>query len=450
MNRSETVDVKLIDMVLCLSRAIDFLHPRISEHHLRVAYIGACLAEELGLAAGPTQDVLIAGALHDVAAVTSPIRHDLFEKELTDRRSGNTHPPDDLHRHGFDAYRMLRDFSPFALASSAIRFHHVDWNFGEGNAFRGEPVPLASHILRLADLLAVLPSDEQGILEQVGALRQRIAAGAGSMFHPAIVAAFGEIAAKESFWFDLTSRHKEEIIRRRFGAAQVRLDLEGLHDLSGIFGRIIDCRSPFTATHSSGVAATGEALALRLGMSRSQTRWIGVAGYLHDIGKLAVPSAILDKPGKLTAEEMLTIKQHPYHTHQILAMVPGLEQVNTWASLHHERLDGKGYPFRARAIPLGSRIIAVADIFTAITENRPYRNGMERAQCLSTLDKLVAEGAIDGDIVAVLHSDFDEVHHIRSRSQQANAYPYHHADTARSSRPERHPAAVERRAPAQA
>ena len=422
---SETVDVRLFDMVLCLSRAIDFLHPRISEHHLRVAYTAACLAEELGLAAGPIQDVLIAGALHDVAAVTSPIRHDLFEKALADRHSGNAHRHDDLHRHGFDAYRMLRDFSPFALAASAIRFHHVDWNFGEGNTFRGEPVPLASHILRLADVVAVTPSDGVSILEQVGALRKRIDAGTGRLFHPDIVAAFGAIAEKESFWFDLTNRHKEDIIRRRFGVAQVRLDLDGLYSLSGIFGRIIDCRSPFTATHSSGVAATSEALAVRLGISASQTRLIGVAGYLHDIGKLAVPSAILDKPGKLTAEEMLVIKQHPYHTYQILAMVPGLETVNTWASLHHERLDAKGYPFRARTIPLGSRIIAVADIFTALTEDRPYRNGMERTQCLSVLDNLVAEGAIDGAIVAVLHHDFDEIHYIRSRSQQANAYPYH-------------------------
>ncbi|HAT31275.1 MAG TPA: hypothetical protein DCW29_10620 [Janthinobacterium sp.] len=157
-------------------------------------------------------------------------------------------------------------------------------------------------------------------------------------------------------------------------------------------------------------------------MSPSQTSLIGVAGYLHDIGKLAIPSTILDKPGKLTEAEMLIIKKHPYHTHQILAMVPGLEMVNTWACLHHERLDGGGYPFRARDIPLGSRIIAVADIFTAITEDRPYRKGMDRAQCLSTLNNLVAERAIDGDIVGLLHNDFDRIHHIRSRSQQANAY----------------------------
>lgn len=422
---SEAVDVKLIDMVLCLSRAVDFLHPRISEHHLRVAYIGACLAEELGLAAGTINDVLIAGALHDIAAVTSPSRHDLFEKAMTDRHADNSHRLDNLHHHGFDACRILSDFSPFALAASAIRFHHVDWGFGEGDTFCGEPVPLASHIVRLADVVAVLPDDKRNILEQVGAVRARIEAGSGSLFHPEVVAAFGEMTAKESFWLDLTSRHKEEVIRRRFGVAEVKLDLSSLHNLSGIFGRIVDGRSPFTATHSSGVAATSEALAIRLGMSASQTQLIGVAGYLHDIGKLAIPSAILDKPGKLSADEMLIMKQHPYHTYQILAMVPGLETVNTWASLHHERLDATGYPFRTGTIPLGSRIIAVADIFTAITEDRPYRDGMDRVQCLAALDKLVAERAIDGDIVALLHDDFDKIHHIRSRSQQANAHRFY-------------------------
>lgn len=146
-----------------------------------------------------------------------------------------------------------------------------------------------------------------------------------------------------------------------------------------------------------------------------------MAGNLHDIGKLAVPTEILDKPGKLTPQEMFIIRQHPYYTHRILSTVPGLETVNTWASLHHKRLDGRGYPFRPRELPLGSRIIAVADIFTAITENRPYRRGMDRLQCLAVLDQLVAEGAIDGDVVAVLRHDFDQIHHIRRRSQSAHA-----------------------------
>ncbi|HCE07685.1 MAG TPA: hypothetical protein DEQ40_03590 [Oxalobacteraceae bacterium] len=125
---SEAIDIKLSDMVLCFSRAIDFLHPRIFEHHLRVAYIASCLAEKLGLGPEQTQDVLIAGALHDIAVVSSATRHDLFDDALTHYHSGSIHIPDNLHRHGFEGYLLLRDLPPFAKAASAIRFHHVDWD----------------------------------------------------------------------------------------------------------------------------------------------------------------------------------------------------------------------------------------------------------------------------------------------------------------------------------
>lgn len=417
---SEDIDVKLFSMVLCFSRAIDFLHPKISEHHLRVAYIASCLAEELGLGQGQIQEALIAGALHDVAAVSSAMHFDLFDDALTRYHVGTRQIPDNLHLHGWEGYLLLRDFAPFAKAASAIRFHHVNWDFGCGREFEGEQVPLTSHILRLADRIAVLPDDDRNVLEQVAGIRQEVASGTGRWFMPTVAAAFDGISEKESFWLDLTSRHKEEIISRRFGGSKVSLDLNGLYQLARIFGKIIDCRSPFTAAHSSGVAATSEELAHRLGMSPIERRLIGVAGNLHDIGKLAVPTEILDKPGKLTPQEMFIIRQHPYYTHRILSTVPGLETVNTWASLHHERLDGRGYPFRPRELPLGSRIIAVADIFTAITENRPYRRGMDRTQCLAVLDQLVAEGAIDGDVVAVLRHDFDQIHHIRLRSQPAH------------------------------
>lgn len=415
MARSE-IDVNLFDMVLCLSRAIDFLHPTISEHHLRVAYIASCTAEELGLGLEETQDVLIAGALHDLAAACSPAWLGLLDAALT--HGAARHPPDEVHRHGLEGYLMLRDFSPFARAAYAIRFHHVDWDDGRGSESAGELVPMASHILRMADEVAVLPCDDMHILRHASAIRTAVAADSGKMFHPRVAQAFESISRKESFWMDLASRHKESILKRRFGTSTVLLSLEELHRLSRVFGKIIDYRSSFTATHSSGVAATSETLAARLALPAQERTLIGVAGYLHDIGKLAVPPEILDKPGKLTPDELLVIKQHPYFTHQILSMVPGLETVNTWASLHHDRLDGSGYPFRPRDIPLGARIIAVADVFTAITEDRPYRRGMTRAQCLAVLDQMAVERAIDGDIVAVLRNDFEEIHHARSISQQ--------------------------------
>ncbi|BCO27765.1 3'3'-cGAMP-specific phosphodiesterase 1 [Rhodoferax lithotrophicus] len=418
----DEIDVELFSMVLCFSRAIEFLHPKISEHHLRVAYVASCLAEELDLGQEEIQDALIAGALHDVVAVSSAMHFDLFDDALTRSHSSGRWFPENLHQHGWEGYLLLRDFAPFAKAALAIRFHHVNWDFGHGSEFDGQPVPLISHILRLADRISVMPENEHNVLAQASGIRLAIAAETGRCFMPMVVAAFDGISEKESFWLDLTSPHKEEIVRCRFGNSKLSLGLDGLYQLARVFGKMIDYRSPFTATHSSGVAATSEELAARLGMSPNETTLIGVAGNLHDIGKLAVSTEILNKPGPLTPAEMFIIRQHPYYTHRILSMVPGLETVNTWAALHHERLDGKGYPFRSRELTLGSRIVAVADVFTAITENRPYRSGMARAQCLAVLDELVTDGAINGDVVAALRGDFEQIHHIRCQSQQAHVH----------------------------
>lgn len=413
----EEIKIKLFDMVLSFSRALDLLHPAILDHHLRVAYIACCIAEELGFTAAEIQNVLIAGALHDAGAASSAVRLRLLEYALNRYRLDGAEIPEDIHKHGFEGFELMQNFPPFAQAASAIRFHHVEWDFGRGSEFAGEPVPLGASILYLSDRVAVMPVTERNILEQAAEIREAVAADTGKWFMPEVVAAFQEASAPESFWLDVMCQHKEAIIMDRFGGHEIELTPDALLELSKVFGKIIDYRSPFTATHSSGVAAVAEVLGQRLGFSPTDNKLLKVAGYLHDIGKLAVPTEILDKPGKLTKEEMFVVKQHPYDTFRILSMVPGLKTVNTWASLHHERLDRQGYPFRSHEIPLGSRIVAVADIFTAITEDRPYRMGMDRTRAIAVLDQMVLDKVIDGDIVAVLRNDYDEFHRIRSLSQ---------------------------------
>ncbi|HEY0846261.1 MAG TPA: HD domain-containing phosphohydrolase [Noviherbaspirillum sp.] len=402
----DSVDVALFDMVLSLSRAIDLLHPAICEHHLRVAYASGCIGEALGLSADAVQDLVVAGALHDIAAVCAPSSRSLLDRALR-YYGGDNSDFEDVHAHARDGNLILRDFPPFAQAAAAIRFHHVDWCDGSGAWRRGEQVPLASHILRIADRLAVLPCDGRPILSQKYAIQQAVREGRGSLFVPALVDAFEAVSARDVFWLDLVGKHKESTLRRRFGGTAIRLDLDGLYALAKMFARIIDYRSSFTALHSSRVAEASELLATRLELPANGVRLIGVAGYLHDIGKLSIPTALLDKPGRLTDEEMLLIRQHPYYTREILCPVPGLETVSMWASYHHERLDGAGYPFRPQHLPTEARIVAVADVYTALTEDRPYRRGMEKADCFRVLDGMVSGGALDGDIVALLRTAYD-------------------------------------------
>ena len=155
------------------------------------------------------------------------------------------------------------------------------------------------------------------------------------------------------------------------------VSLDKTVELTVVLSRIIDYRSAFTAMHSAGVAASATALARLSGMDEDECKMMRIAGLLHDIGKLKVPRAILEKPGKLTEEEFNIVKEHPYYTRLNMMNLEGFEKIANWAAFHHEKLNGKGYPFHldASSLDTGARIMAVADIFSAITEVRPCAPG---------------------------------------------------------------------------
>jgi len=157
-----------------------------------------------------------------------------------------------------------------------------------------------------------------------------------------------------------------------------------------------------------------------VGFSDEEGKLIEIAANLHDLGKLAVPSEIIEKPGKLTDEEWHIMRSHVYYTHQILNSVDILGLINTWSALHQERLNGKGYPFgyKNEELPLGSRIMAVADIFTALTENRPYRKGMNQETAMHVLQSMADRGEIDGHLVNLVFENYDKMNNARDAAQQ--------------------------------
>jgi len=151
-----------------------------------------------------------------------------------------------------------------------------------------------------------------------------------------------------------------------------------------------------------------------------------IAGYLHDLGKVTVDNSILEKPGKLNEDEFNIIRAHTYYTYHLLYAIPQFDTIKIWASYHHEKLNGTGYPFHIKEdnLPLGSRIVAVADVFTAITEDRPYRKGMDDEQAIRVLNSMVAEGALDGMVVQVLLDHFHEINTLRQHAQLEAAERY--------------------------
>jgi HD-GYP domain-containing protein (c-di-GMP phosphodiesterase class II) len=180
-------------------------------------------------------------------------------------------------------------------------------------------------------------------------------------------------------------------------------DDEDLDRIASAFADIVDAKSPLTASHSQRVAGYAWSLADKLGLSAAEATDVRRAGLLHDLGKLGVPNAILDKPGALTEAEYEQIKRHPELTLRILSPVVQLEAVAEMAACHHERLDGRGY-FRGLAAPslaLGARIVAVADVYEALTADRPYRASMPNEQAIAILDEETG-GHLAHDVVEAL------------------------------------------------
>jgi len=415
--------VPLYDMVRCLSRAMDFVDKRMVNHHQRVAYIAGAVAKELGMGTQRRDMLVLAGTLHDVGAVSLAERLSLLEFEAF-----NVEP------HCERGYRFLHGFRPFHPIARQVLHHHLDWNDGKGEVSRGREVPLESHLLHLADRVDALIDHGRPVLLQSTRVCRELQLYSGSRFRPDLVEAFLECAAKEFFWLDIVSPTIEPILATTLYDGRDSLDLDGLLEIAGLFSRVIDFRSRFTAVHSSGVAAVAEALARSAELPDRECRTVRLAGELHDLGKLAVPVEILEKPARLRPSERTIIRSHTYHTYRVLESVPGLEEVNAWASFHHERPDGKGYPFHVSGekYSLCCRIMSVADIFTALTEDRPYRKGMESGAVLKTLQSMARHSQLDQGLVELVRRDFDQLNDARRVTQERALRDYRAFDASTS------------------
>jgi len=150
---------------------------------------------------------------------------------------------------------------------------------------------------------------------------------------------------------------------------------------------LIDLRDRYTGSHSSRVATYSRSIAVHLGLNDNEIDSVVLAASLHDIGKIGVPDHVLLKQGKLTDEEFFWIKRHPEYGWMALRNVEGFEQESLMVLHHHERLDGYGYPagLQGNQIPLGSRIISVADSYDALTTDRPYRKARSKEAALEEI-----------------------------------------------------------------
>ena len=392
--------IDLVQVVLALADALDLVGIDEVAHGKRVGYMAFKCAEGEGLAKGGRERLFGIGLLHD-CGVSSSREHAHLVTEIQWQGAEG---------HAAEGAGLLRGFPPLADYAEVVRYHHTPWDRlkrldGVDPAARRE-----ANLIFLVDRVDALAAAHYSVdlLEQIDPIRDWVKRNAGTLFVPDLVDLFLDVSASEAFWMMLEPPHLERFVFDMERRADSReLSLLEVKQLAALFAHVVDAKSEFTARHSLGVARLARYLAQKTALTPLQVEKVEIAGLLHDIGKLRIPDELLEKNGALTDAERRTMHRHSFETYQVLRRIEGLSDIALWAAYHHETPTGKGYPFgrSGGALSLEARIIAVADVFQALAQRRPYRGPLSPDQIVEALHGFVAQGRLDAAIVALVSAD---------------------------------------------
>ena len=279
---------------------------------------------------------------------------------------------------------------------SGIRSLDERWDgSGKPEGLEGEGIPLFSRIALAAQVFDIFHSG--GGLD---AARREIVARSGTWFDPAVADALIAVADRPGLSAELADG---EGLVAAAPQTSVPIDESYLDEVAAAFADVVDAKSPFTSGHCERVTLYADMIAEEMGLAPDRRRRLRRAALLHDIGKLGVGNDILDKPGRPDEGEWEVIRAHPVHGRRILELAGAFADCAHVAGDHHEKLDGTGYPngIGGDAIALETRIVTVADVFDALSADRPYRDAMPVAKALAILNEGIGT-AFDGHCVEAL------------------------------------------------
>jgi HD-GYP domain-containing protein (c-di-GMP phosphodiesterase class II) len=270
----------------------------------------------------------------------------------------------------------------------------------------GSKIPIYSRIALLAQVVDVFQ-----VSSGFKAAGQEVKNRSGTWFDPELAEAFERAALRPEFWEMLRSDNLQTALYELEPAQQQKIVHEDyLDDIAAAFAQVIDSKSPYTSGHSERVTLFTDLIAEELGLAEERRRWLKRAALLHDIGKLGVSNSILDKAGKLDADEWAAMKMHAAYSETILSRIAAFASLAEIAGANHERLDGNGYPrgLKGDQIALETRIITTSDIFDALTADRPYRAAMPITKAMTIMDEMVGT-AIDAACFAALRRSIGRI-----------------------------------------
>ena len=356
------------------------------DHGPMVAMLASQLGRELGLSKAECSELFFAAVLSDMGMVG--LAEDAWENpaaELTPavRERVQMHPRRSEAR--VRGVPHLEELAPL------LRHHHEWWDgSGYPDRLSGDDIPVGARILRLADTVAALSKERP----QRGALgpdeiAEVVSASSGKEFAPDVADCYLALhRAREIPRFD-PQAYRHTVLRAADSLLPEEVSPLSTSQLLTIVANLIDAKDPYTAGHSRRVSVLAVAVAEQLDLDPSTRSALWAGGYLHDLGKLAVPLRVLAKNGRLTDEEFDFIKAHPTEGAAILEGIPTLQHLTAGVRYHHERWDGQGYPegLSGERIPLVAQIMAVCDAYDAMTSKRAYRDSCPPERALEEVER---------------------------------------------------------------
>lgn len=392
------MEFNLNEFLLALSFALDFvemdLFGVVTNHSKRVAYISMKLAENMGLSKQEIFDMVSLAILHD-NGISERNLHNEFNKNITDIQRFEL-----KQEHGIKGEENIKHYPFMTDVKNVISYHHENYDGSGFFNIKGDEIPIMSQIIKLADTIELSAPLNGMYIEDKLKLQELVKNGEGTLYAPSLIKAYLDISQKAHFWLDMKDEFISASLQRYMPNFTMNLPISRVNDITRVFTKIIDGKSKFTHMHSKGLSEKADIMGRFYNKSEEEIYKLRIAANLHDIGKLAVSNSILDKPGKLDNREFDIIQQHTYFTRISLQGINGFEEITEWASNHHEKLNGLGYPFRKTGdmLDFNSKLICCLDIYQALMEERPYREPMKHEKAAQIMREMVNKNEIDKNI----------------------------------------------------